>query len=74
MVAVIYLFLTTPINKNQAANFQSALIMENCFEYLDAPVRRVGSLETPIPFVKAIEDQYLPKTRFEVALKELVAF
>jgi 2-oxoisovalerate dehydrogenase E1 component len=52
----------------------SALIMENCFEYLDAPVRRVGSLETPIPFVKAIEDQYLPKTRFEIALKELIAF
>lgn len=52
----------------------SALIMENCFEYLDAPVRRVGSLETPIPFVKAIEDQYLPKTRFEITLKELVAF
>ncbi|WP_396150979.1 thiamine pyrophosphate-dependent enzyme [Flavobacterium sp.] len=52
----------------------SALIMENCFEYLDAPVRRVGSLETPIPFVKAIEDQYLPKTRFEIALKEVLAF
>lgn len=52
----------------------SALIMENCFEYLDAPVRRVGSLETPIPFVKAIEDQYLPKTRFEITLKELIAF
>ena len=52
----------------------SALIMENCFEYLDAPVRRVGSIETPIPFVKAIEDQYLPKTRFEIALKEVLAF
>jgi 2-oxoisovalerate dehydrogenase E1 component len=52
----------------------SALIMENCFEYLDAPVKRVGSLETPIPFVKAIEDQYLPKTRFELALKEVLAF
>jgi 2-oxoisovalerate dehydrogenase E1 component len=52
----------------------SALIMENCFEYLDAPVRRVGSLETPIPFVKAIEDQYLPKARFEITLKELIAF
>ena len=27
----------------------SAMIMENCFEYLDAPVRRVGSLESAIP-------------------------
>lgn len=52
----------------------SALIMENCFKYLDAPVKRVGSLESPIPFVKAIEDQYLPKVRFELDLKELLQY
>ena len=52
----------------------SALIMENCFTYLDAPVKRVGSLETPIPFVKALEDQYLPKVRFENELKELLRY
>src|SRR5690606_1257426 len=34
----------------------SAMIMENCFEYLDAPVKRVGSIETAIPFTKALED------------------
>ena len=52
----------------------SALIMENCFQYLDAPVKRIGSLESPIPFVKAIEDQYLPKARFETDLKELLQY
>jgi 2-oxoisovalerate dehydrogenase E1 component len=52
----------------------SAMIMENCFEYLDAPVRRVGSLESPIPFMKSLEDQHLPKVRFEVELKELLAY
>lgn len=52
----------------------SALVMENCFEYLDAPVRRVGSIESPIPFVKSLEDQYLPKKRFETALKELLSY
>lgn len=52
----------------------SALIMENCFEYLDAPVRRVGSLESPIPFVKSLEDQYLPKVRFEKELLELLKY
>lgn len=52
----------------------SALIMENCFEYLDAPVKRVGSLESAIPFVKALEDQYLPKERFESTLLELLAY
>ena len=52
----------------------SAMIMENCFEYLDAPVRRVGSLESAIPFMKTLEDQYLPKGRFEKELKELLAY
>ncbi len=52
----------------------SAMIMENCFEYLDAPVKRVGSLESAIPFTKALEDQYLPKERFETALAELIAY
>ncbi len=52
----------------------SALVMENCFEYLDAPVRRVGSIESPIPFVKSLEDQYLPKARFEKELKQLLEY
>ena len=52
----------------------SALIMENCFEYLDAPVKRVASLDSPIPFTKALEDQYLPKGRFEKELLDLIAY
>jgi 2-oxoisovalerate dehydrogenase E1 component len=52
----------------------SALIMENCFQYLDAPVKRVASLDSPIPFTKALEDQYLPKGRFETELKLLLAY
>jgi len=52
----------------------SALIMEECFEYLDAPVKRVASLETPIPFINQLEDQYLPKNRFEVELKTLLKY
>ncbi len=52
----------------------SSAIMENCFEYLDAPVKRVGSLETPIPFIKSLEDQYLPKNRFTTDLLALLAY
>jgi len=52
----------------------SALIMENCFEDLDAPVKRVASLETPIPFINQLEDQYMAKGRFEEALKELLDY
>lgn len=52
----------------------SALIMEECFEYLDAPVKRVASLDSPIPFTKALEDQFLPKDRFEKELIDLLAY
>ena len=52
----------------------SAMIMERCFEYLDAPVKRVASLETPIPFVNQLENQYLPKNRFEKELKDLLNY
>lgn len=52
----------------------SSSIMENCFEYLDAPVKRVGSIETPIPFMKNLEEQYLPKDRFEEELLTLLAY
>ena len=52
----------------------SALIMENCFESLDAPVRRVASLDTPIPFNKELEAQYLSKQRLEKELKVLLDY
>lgn len=52
----------------------SALLMENCFNSLDAPVKRVASLDSPIPFTKALEDQYLPKGRFEKELLELLKY
>lgn len=52
----------------------SALITENCFEYLDAPVKRVASLDTPVPFVSELEQNFLPKMRFKTALKELVRY
>lgn len=52
----------------------SAMIMEHCFEYLDGPVKRVASLDSPIPFTKALEDQFLAKSRFEDVLKELIAY
>lgn len=41
----------------------SAFINENLFQYLDAPVVRVGSLNTPVPFADDLEDNFLPKNR-----------
>jgi len=52
----------------------SAMIAETCFEYLDAPIHRVASLETPIPFAAALETQYLAKSRLVRTLKELLSY
>ncbi len=52
----------------------SALITEHCFEYLDAPAIRVGSLDTPVPFIGTLEENFLPKMRFEKKLIELLNY
>ena len=52
----------------------AALITEHCFESLDAPVKRVASIETPIPFQGELEKQYLPKHRFATELKTLLEY
>ncbi|MGM0391368.1 MAG: alpha-ketoacid dehydrogenase subunit alpha/beta [Bacteroidota bacterium] len=52
----------------------SAMINEKCFEYLDAPVMRLGSMETPIPFAANLENQYLKKSRIHDKLMELLAY
>ena len=52
----------------------AALITEHCFESLDAPVKRVASIETPIPFQGELEKQYFPKHRFATELKTLLEY
>jgi 2-oxoisovalerate dehydrogenase E1 component len=52
----------------------SSYIMEHCFEYLDAPVKRCASLDTAIPFAAELEQNFLPKGRFENMLLELLQY
>ena len=52
----------------------SSQLMEQAFEFLDAPVKRVASIETPIPFASALEQQYLAKRTFEQDLKQLLDY
>ena len=52
----------------------SAIISEECFEFLDGPIKRVASLETPIPFASALEQQYLAKNRLKETLETLLAY
>ncbi|MBL0049177.1 MAG: dehydrogenase E1 component subunit alpha/beta [Bacteroidetes bacterium] len=52
----------------------SAFISEHCFEYLDAPVMRSASLDTPVPFALELEANFLPKGRFEKQLLDLLKY
>ena len=52
----------------------AARIAQDAFDFLDAPVMRVGSLDTPVPFAKGLERQYLPADRLREKLEELIAY
>jgi 2-oxoisovalerate dehydrogenase E1 component len=52
----------------------SALITENCFESLDAPVVRVASLDTPVPFAATLESNFLANAFLEEKLLKLVSY
>ncbi len=52
----------------------AALISENCFEALDAPVLRSASLDTPVPFAANLESNFLPNERFKKQLLDLVNY
>jgi 2-oxoisovalerate dehydrogenase E1 component len=52
----------------------SARITEDCFQYLDAPVMREGSLDTPVPFDGELEKNFMPKQRFEEKLMKLINY
>lgn len=52
----------------------AAWISEHAFNYLDAPVKRVASLDTAIPFASTLENNFLPKGRIRVAIEELLSF
>jgi len=52
----------------------SAWISEHCFQYLDAPVMRCASLDTPIPFAPELENQYLAKSRLEESIEKMLNY
>ena len=52
----------------------SAFITENAFEYLDAPVLRCASLDTPVPFAGKLENEFLPKNRFAEQVLKLLNY
>jgi 2-oxoisovalerate dehydrogenase E1 component len=52
----------------------AAVIGSEAFEALDAPVSRLGALDTPVPFSKALEEVFSPRARLLPALRALLAY
>lgn len=52
----------------------AARIGEDCFRYLDAPVMRLGSMDTPVPFNVVLEKQFLASARLKDKLEELLEY
>jgi len=53
----------------------AALVAQHCFEHLDAPVMRVGALDTPVPYSPPLEDAMLPnKKKIQAAVEQLIAY
>ncbi|HMQ05657.1 MAG TPA: dehydrogenase E1 component subunit alpha/beta [Saprospiraceae bacterium] len=52
----------------------AAWVTEHLFHFLDAPVFRVAGMDTPIPFARTLEEQFLPFKRLKEKLNDLIAY
>ncbi len=53
----------------------ATLVMENAFDYLDAPIKRIGALNIPIPYAKILEDECFPqKENIEKEIRKLISY
>jgi 2-oxoisovalerate dehydrogenase E1 component len=52
----------------------AAWISEHCFEYLDSPVMRCASLDTPVPFNPELEQNFLAKARLDEYVRRLLMY
>jgi 2-oxoisovalerate dehydrogenase E1 component len=52
----------------------AAMINEQCFESLDAPVMRCASMDTPVPFTGSLEAQFLASSRLGEVIKKVMGY
>jgi 2-oxoisovalerate dehydrogenase E1 component beta subunit len=53
----------------------AAIIQEEAFEFLDAPIRIIGALDTPVPYSPPLEEEFLAsEDEIEAAARELLAY
>lgn len=68
------LILTEDIEYGSIASDIAAYISQHCFEFLDAPIQRVTSLNTPVPFASNLEENYLSQKRLKQTLNYLINY
>src|SRR5690606_41821454 len=51
----------------------AAIVQEEAFEWLDAPVRVIGALDTPVPYAPSLEATFLPSEQEVLAAARLLA-
>ena len=68
------LILTEDTGFGSIINDIAALISEQAFEALDAPIRRVASLDTPVPFAAELEEGFLAKSRLKETMEGLIRY
>ncbi len=68
------LVLTEDTHTGSIASDIAAMINEEAFQYLDAPVKRLTALDTPIPFSAQLEAGFLPYNKLEDAVKNLLDY
>lgn len=59
--------LTEEVKRGGYGGEISAIIAEEMFDYLDAPVIRIGALDTPVPFAPNLEQYYMPNEKDVIA-------
>ena len=52
----------------------AAVVADEMFEWLDGPVKRVASVDSPVPFNKNLEDDFMGSQRLEATLRELLDY
>src|SRR6185436_17223228 len=52
----------------------AAVVGRDAFAWLDAPVERLGALDTPVPAAQALEETFSPRSRLLPALRALLAY
>ena len=53
----------------------AAIIQEEAFDWLDAPIRIIGALDTPVPYSPPLEEEFLPsEEEIQAAARELLRY